>query len=85
VAITGDAWVHHVNGRSQTMLGRVPDVYEPLGRDLRHMLAKWAQLKTIAEWEPSRHVGTRARYTASGETSLQARTPNTSSGQPVMV
>jgi hypothetical protein len=43
VAITGDTWVHHVNGGSQTILGRVPDVYEPLERDYARMLAKWGR------------------------------------------
>jgi GT2 family glycosyltransferase len=40
-AITGDTWVRHVNGGSQTILGRVPEVYQLLRRDYARMLAKW--------------------------------------------
>jgi GT2 family glycosyltransferase len=41
VGIVGATWVHHVNGGSQTMLDKVPEVWDRLLRDYEHMLAKW--------------------------------------------
>ena len=41
VGIVGDTWVIHVDGGSQTMISRVPDVYEQLLRDYERMVAKW--------------------------------------------
>lgn len=41
IGIVGGTWVDHVNGGSQTLLDRVPEVWEQLQRDYEHMLAKW--------------------------------------------
>jgi len=34
-------WVQHVDGGSQTLLQRVPDVYAGLLRDYERMVSKW--------------------------------------------
>jgi GT2 family glycosyltransferase len=41
VGIVGATWVRHVNGGSQTLLDRVPTVWERLQRDYEHMVDKW--------------------------------------------
>jgi hypothetical protein len=41
IGIVGATSVHHVNGGSQTMIERAPDVYPTLMRDYERMLTKW--------------------------------------------